>query len=87
MCVLTLAGTSLFLAVSTPALAQVQQYNPNAANQSLEYEGQMRSLQQEQTMQNDMLQMNIEREQAATPSPNTGPGAVGPIYGGTGVRR
>jgi hypothetical protein len=86
MRLLTLAATAL-LSISTPALAQVQQYNPNAANKSLENEGQMRSLQQEGTTRNDTLQMNMEREQTATPSPYTGPSAVGPIYGGTGVRR
>ena len=72
------------LSLATPVLAQVQQGNPNAANQSMEYNSQMRSLQQEQTTQSNRLQMTIERNQAATPAPNTGPNAIG---GGTGIGR
>jgi hypothetical protein len=71
-------------ALATPASAQVQQNNPNAANQSFEAESNMRSLQQEQTTQSDTLQMNSERNLSATPAPNTGPDAIGP-RGGTGV--
>lgn len=85
MRILLLAGLCLSPLVSTPVLAQVQQNNPNAANQSMEYNSQMRSLRQEQTTQGNTLQMNIERNQAATPSPNTGPNAIAPIGGGTGV--
>lgn len=84
---LLLATACLSAIGATPVLAQVQQGNPNAANQSMEYNSQMRSLRQEQTTQGNTLQMNIERNQAATPSPNTGPNAIGPIGGGTGVSR
>jgi hypothetical protein len=72
------------VAVATPSLAQVQQNNPNAANQSFEAESNMRSLQQEQTTQSDTLQMNSEQNLSSTPAPNTGPDAIGP-RGGTGV--
>lgn len=87
MRLILLAGLCLSSAFLTPVLAQVRQDNPNAANQSMEYNSQMRSLRQEQTTQSDRLQMNIERNQAATPAPNTGPNAIGPIGGGTGVGR
>ena len=81
---LILAGLGLSAALATPALAQVQQDNPNAANQSMEYNSQMRGLRQEQTTQSDMLRMDIQRNQAATPAPNTGPNALPPGTG-TGV--
>ena len=81
---LVLAGLGLSAALATPALAQVQQTNPNAANQAMEYNSQMRSLRQEQTTQSDMLRMDIQRNQAATPAPNTGPNALPPGTG-TGV--
>ncbi|KST56645.1 hypothetical protein AO398_10265 [Methylobacterium sp. GXS13] len=84
---LLLATACLSAIGATPVLAQVQQGNPNAANQSMEYNSQMRSLRQEQTTQGNTLQMNIERNQAATPAPNTGPNTIGPIGGGTGVSR
>lgn len=78
--------TSLCLAAiaATPASAQVQQTNPNAANRSMETGGQLRALRQEQTTQSNTLRMDIQRNQAATPAPNTGPNAIGPT-GGTGV--
>ena len=81
---LILAGLCLFSAVASPALAQVQQNDPNAANRSMESSGQGRALQQEQTTRTDGLRMDIQRNQAATPTPNTGPNAIGP-GGGTGV--
>jgi hypothetical protein len=81
---LILAGLGLSAALATPALAQVQQTNPNAANQAMEYNSQMRSLRQEQTTQSDTLRMDIQRNQAATPAPNTGPNALPPGTG-TGV--
>ena len=84
---LLLATACLSAIGATPVLAQVQQGNPNAANQSMEYNSQMRSLRQEQTTQGNTLQMNIERNQAATPAPNTGPNTIGPIGGGTSVSR
>jgi hypothetical protein len=81
---LLLAGLCLSSAVTTPALAQVQQDNPNAANQSMGLNSQMRSLQQQQTTQSDTLRMNIQRNEAATPAPNTGPNAIGPVDGRPG---
>ena len=82
----TLTAMSFGLAAiaATPALAQVQQNNPNAANQSMETSGQIRALRQEQTTQSNTLRMDIQRNQAVTPAPNTGPNAIGPT-GGTGV--
>lgn len=80
-------GLCLSLVVSTSVVAQVQQDNPNAANRSMGHDSQMRSLRQEQTTQGNTLRMDIERNQAATPSPNTGPNAIAPIGGGTGVGR
>lgn len=82
----TLTAMSFGLAAiaATPARAQVQQNNPNAANQSMETSGQIRALRQEQTTQGNTLRMDIQRNQAATPAPNTGPNTVGPT-GGTGV--
>ena len=81
-----LITTSLCLAAiaATPASAQVQQANPHAANRSMETGGQLRALRQEQTTQSNTLRMDIQRNQAATPAPNTGPNAIGPT-GGTGV--
>ncbi|QEE38623.1 MULTISPECIES: hypothetical protein [unclassified Methylobacterium] len=82
-----LAGLCLSPLLATHVLAQVQQNNPNAANQSMENNNQLRSLRQEQTTQGNTLRMDIQRNQAATPAPNTGPNAVAPIGGGTGIGR
>jgi len=82
-----LAGLCLSPLLATPVLAQVQQNNPNAANQSMENNNQLRSLRQEQTTQGNTLRMEIQRNQAATPTPNTGPNTVAPIGGGTGIGR
>lgn len=81
---LILAGVCLASAVTTPALAQVQQNDPNAANQSMGVNSQMRTLQQEQTTQGNTLRMDVQRNQAATPAPNTGPNAIGAIGGRPG---
>ena len=81
---LVLASLCLSAAVASPARAQVQQNDPNAANRSMESSAQGRALQQEQTTRTDGLRMDIQRNQAATPTPNTGPNAIGP-GGGTGV--
>ena len=69
--------TTLLLAAalaiaSGPALAQVQQGNPNAANQGLSTEGQARASQQNQTTQGNMNQMNAARSQTAAPPPSGG---------------
>ena len=82
-----LAGLCLSPLLATPVLSQVQQNNPNAANQSMENNNQLRSLRQEQTTQGNTLRMEIQRNQAATPTPNTGPNTVAPIGGGTGIGR
>ncbi|MHB2208294.1 hypothetical protein [Methylobacterium sp. CM6257] len=84
MRIITLVALGLSWSVATPVLAQVRQGNPNAANQSMEYNSQLRSLRQEQTTRSDQLRMDVQRNQAATPAPNTGPNAIGPV-GGTGV--
>ena len=84
MRILIAAALCLSPAVATSVLAQVQQNNPNGANQSMERNGQMRALQQDQTTQTDMLRMDIQRNQAAEPGANTGPNAIGPV-GRTGV--
>ena len=55
-----------------PAIAQVQQGNPNAANQGLSTAGQARATQQNQTTQSNMNQMNMERSQTAAPPPPGG---------------
>ena len=81
---LILASLCLSTAVASPVLAQVQQTDPNAANRSMESSGQLRALRQEQTTRSDTLRMDIQRNQAATPAPNTGPNTSGPT-GGTGV--
>ncbi|MGH1573487.1 hypothetical protein ACRAWG_26015 [Methylobacterium sp. P31] len=84
MRIITLVALGLSWSVATPVLAQVQQGNPNAANQSMEHNSQLRSLRQEQTTQSDRLRMDVQRNEAATPAPNTGPNAIGPV-GGAGV--
>ncbi len=85
MRIVVLAGLCLSSVLATPVLAQVQQNNPNAANQSMGVNSQMRSLQQEQTTRSDMMRMEIQRNQAATPAPYPGPNAIGPAGGRTGV--
>ncbi len=66
-----LITTSLCLAAiaATPASAQVQQTNPNAANRSMETGGQLRALRQEQTTQSNTLRMDIQRNQARDARP------------------
>lgn len=69
--------TTLLLAAALgiaagPAIAQVQQGNPNAANQGLSTAGQARATQQNQTTQGNMNQMNLERGQTAAPPPSGG---------------
>lgn len=81
---LILAGLCLASVAITPVAAQVRQNTPDAANQSMERGAQVRALRQEQTTRTDTLRMDIQRDQAATPAPNTGPNAIGP-GGGTGV--
>lgn len=54
---------------AAPALAQVQQGNPNAANQSLSNMGAARATQQGVTTQNNTTMMNVQRSQNAPPAP------------------
>lgn len=68
-----LAG--LLAGAASPALAQVSQTNPNAANQSLERQGESRALQQNITSQNNATRMDIQRSQQMQPAP-TGPSAI-----------
>lgn len=67
-----------------PALAQVQQGSPNAANRALATEGQARATQQNQTGQNNMNRMDMQRSQTAAPPP---PGGGLPGGGGAGSVR
>ncbi|MCJ2054734.1 hypothetical protein [Methylobacterium sp. J-070] len=81
---LLVASLCLSAATASPVLAQVQQNDPNAANRSLESSSQIRTLQQDQTTRNDMLRMDIQRNQAATPGPVIGPNPTGPGIGAPG---
>lgn len=62
------AGLPLALA-AVPAFAQVQQGNPNAANQSMSTMSTNRSLQQDGTSQNNTTMMNLQRSRNAPPTP------------------
>ncbi|MCJ2012075.1 hypothetical protein [Methylobacterium sp. J-076] len=67
-------AAALPLALSAaPALAQVQQGNPNAANESMSSMSTTRSLQQGSTTQNNTTMMNIQRSQSTTPPPAPAP--------------
>lgn len=52
-----------------PAAAQVQPGNPNAANESLSRQGEMRGLQQGITSQNNTTRMEIRRNEMSRPLP------------------
>ncbi|WP_375462683.1 hypothetical protein [uncultured Methylobacterium sp.] len=71
---ITIAALAAFAAA--PALAQVSQTNPNAANESLARQGESRALQQNITSQNNTTRMDIQRSQQAQPVPQTGPGVI-----------
>ncbi|TXM95412.1 hypothetical protein FV223_00630 [Methylobacterium sp. WL116] len=51
----------LILFLSTPALSQVQQNDPNAANASFAYQGDMRALHQNNVSNYNTLNMQIQR--------------------------
>jgi hypothetical protein len=83
---MTMTRTTLGLAAllglaAGPALAQVQQANPNAANQSLSTMSTNRTMQQGQTGQNNTTMMNMERSQN-TPQAPSAPAVV--PHGGVG---
>ena len=63
-------------ALTGPCAAQVQQGNPNAANQALSGASQSRGSQQGQTTQSNTTMMNSERGQTAAPPPSGGAGAT-----------
>lgn len=71
-----LATTLATAALIAPARAQVQPGNPNAANGALASQGQARAIEQNQTTQNNMSRMNLERSQTAAPPPPGGMGAA-----------
>lgn len=66
----------LTLVLAGPASAQVQQSNPNAANQSFAIQSQFRSLQQQQISNYNILNMQAQRNVQFSPSP-VYPGAYG----------
>ncbi len=72
------AGLAALAALSTlPAAAQVQPGNPNAANESLARQSDMRSMQQGITSQNNAIRMEIQRNEISRPhTPPPGSGAV-----------
>lgn len=72
----SLAGVTLLLAA--PAGAQVVPGNPNAANESLMRQGEIRGLQQGQTSQTNTTRMQIQRERTDRPVRNDGPGVIAP---------
>lgn len=66
-------GAALLGLSAGPAFAQVQQSNPNAANESFALQSQFRSLNQQQTSQYNVLNMQAQRNvQFSPPTPYTG---------------
>ena len=65
-------GIAVPVIAAGPAFAQVQQDSPNAANRALATEGQSRAMQQNQTGQNNINRMDIQRSQTAAPPPPGG---------------
>ncbi len=65
----TLALAALLGLAAGPALAQVQQGNPNAVNQSMSTMSTNRAMQQQQTGQNNTTMMNMERSQNTPQAP------------------
>ena len=66
-------GAALLGLTAGPALAQVQQSNPNAANESFALQSQFRSLNQQQTSQYNVLTMQQQRNvQFSPPAPYVG---------------
>jgi len=63
-------GAALLGLTAGPALAQVQLSNPNAANESFALQSQFRTLNQQQTSQFNVLNMQAQRNvQFAPPAP------------------
>jgi hypothetical protein len=63
-----------------PACAQVQQNNPNAANESFAIQSQFRSLNQQRTADFNTLNMQAQRNVQFAPSYQGYPGAYGPGF-------
>ena len=63
----------LAVLAATPALAQVRQGNPDAANESFARQSESRALQQNTTSQNNATRMEIQRsQQMQAPQPTPG---------------
>jgi hypothetical protein len=72
-------GALAFTLAAGPACAQVQQYNPNAANESFAIQGQFRALNQQRTADFNTLNMQAQRNVQFAPSYEGYPGAYGPV--------
>lgn len=87
---LALGILALALTGAGPASAQVQQSNPNAANQSFAIQSQFRSLQQQQISNYNTLNMQAQRNVQFNPSP-VYPGEYGivgrPVHRGVRAHR
>ncbi|MCJ2010934.1 hypothetical protein [Methylobacterium sp. J-076] len=81
---LALGGAVILGLLAGPASAQVQQLNPNAANESFAVQSQFRSLNQQRTSDFNTLSMQAQRNVQFNPSP----GFYGPLprHGHRGVR-
>jgi hypothetical protein len=64
-----LGAFALTALLTGPAVAQVQQNNPNAANESFNIQNQFRSLQQQQTTNYNILNMQAQRNVQFAPPP------------------
>lgn len=74
-CAMALGSLTLALAAG-PAAAQVQQLNPNAANESFAIQGQFRAMQQQRTADFNTLNMQAQRNVQFTPSYEGYPGPI-----------
>jgi hypothetical protein len=74
-CTTALGALALALAAG-PAAAQVQQFNPNAANESFAIQGQFRAQQQQRTADFNTLNMQAQRNVQFAPSYEGYPGGI-----------
>ena len=72
-------GALAFVAAASPAAAQVQLGNPNAANSSFALQSQFRSQQLQNTAEFNTLNMQAQRNVQFAPSNQGYPGAYGII--------